>query len=833
MPDYSPAVRAIAHRLQQADLFRPAPNPSFGNPAFAAAPARVLIVRLSSFADVERSTPHLLLADAVRRATPGAYVDFCFFPPPRDRECLRAAGVPLLLGNQSGRSVSDFDLVLVSNAYLLELINLPFLLLRSGVPLYASDRGPEWPPILLGGSNAMATHGAVTEAGDSWVDAVFFGEGERRVEALVRELLAPNGGDKGARLARAAATGDGLWVTGRWPAAPVRKAVFQPATADCLPVRYPVLNGPEALTVRLQINFGCPAFCSFCFETYDRKPYRELPVAELLAAARELKRVHGGDQVDLHSFNFNTHSEIIALLLGLNRLYDRVSFKSQRVDLLAHAAGLLEAELIAGKSAFSIGVEGISERLRTWLHKSLPGEVLTAVLGQLLRQPIREIKLFYLLTGHETAADITEFRGFLQTLKTAHRQTNPGIRLLFSCGLLVRMPQTPLRHDRLFLDLAPWRQLTGPVKSACEMNGFQFRLAAPWPDYAVSQVLAAGGYWLHRPLAELAADGYCFDRELPAAYWERLRTKLEAAGHWTPAFLGEKGKDYPFPYDFVASHVSPAFLHRQFREGRAGRDSGYCLGRDGQVGRCLRCGACPDAASRRQLTNHRLQPPAAGMLAEGRRLSAAKHRLQPVFARFWLDPELAGGTPDWLNSAVARALFAAVPAAVDNVLSIREQLFTTRENLARLPLFAGEAVFAVRAWRPDELAAALPALASGPVRFLGLAPDVRPGTWQHATIELTLPAVFFPAAARRLQDYLHAVPLPFTACRDGAGYRLEIPPAARKAKGIASIRYQEDEAGVTVTLTAGPKLDLGAFLRSFPEPGVERQATLVIRDLVC
>ena len=103
-------------------------------------------------------------------------------------------GIPPLIGVQSLHSVEDFDLVLFSNAYTLELINLPYLLLRcgqmasGGLPLWSSQRGAEGPILILGGSNAMASQAIVRADGDSLVDGIFFGEGEGRVGKLVSIL---------------------------------------------------------------------------------------------------------------------------------------------------------------------------------------------------------------------------------------------------------------------------------------------------------------------------------------------------------------------------------------------------------------------------------------------------------------------------------------------------------------------------------------------------------------------------------------------------------------------------------------------------------------------
>ena len=158
MPPDPRALRRPLAQLRDYRLY--APNPTFGNPAWEKAVFHILVLRLSPFADVQKSTPHLFLAGEVRDAMPGAFIDMAFLPRPSDAVLLSGAGLPLILGTQSHRALGEFDLVLVSNSWLLEQVNLPYLLEHSGVPTWSSARGEEWPPIILGGSNASAARAA-------------------------------------------------------------------------------------------------------------------------------------------------------------------------------------------------------------------------------------------------------------------------------------------------------------------------------------------------------------------------------------------------------------------------------------------------------------------------------------------------------------------------------------------------------------------------------------------------------------------------------------------------------------------------------------------------
>jgi hypothetical protein len=633
----------------------------FGNPDFAAAPLHVLIVRLSPFRDVDRSTSHLFLFDAVRRADPRAFIDFSFFP--------------LLTGIQSSRPAADFDLVLVSNSFVLEMLNLPYMLRHSGWPVLASERAGKFPPLILGGSNASAAQSLAP-----FVDGIFVGEAEEAIADIVRTRSVKPG----------------------------RVKLMRPR-ADLLPLRYPILNSPEAGTARLQITYGCPSTCSFCFEGFDRKPYREIPADDLIAHARRLKQQVGCEEIDLSSFNFNTHTDIARLIIELNHVFDRVTFKSQRVDILAQTPWLLPLEIAADKRSFTLGIEGISERLRAFLNKSLPTADIRNVLQTLLRERIREIKLFYILTGHETDADLAEFREFVRWLKEKRRAANPSLRVVFSAGFLVRMPGTPLEHDRLFLDEADFKLILGPVKSACETNNFEFRLAASWTDYAATQVLALGGKI--NPDADI-----CYDTALPPSAWEQIKT-------WRQP------------------HVARLKPLRPTKS-----------------------------------IPRKLRPPEN--LPAFRELMARKARLKPFFVRLRVPLEWSGSVPERLNALMFARLLQQSPELTDNLLSVREAAFTPRGWQV-----TGETVFALKAWN-------------------NFGDAITTNEFRQATIELRQPGI-----GARVQEWLRAERLAFSAHRDGNGYRLELSAEARKKRIVFDAHVETDFARLTI----GPKcrLDLG------------------------
>ena len=84
----------------------------------------VLCLRLSDIRDTAASSTHRVLADLTLAADPAAAIDFAFLPSKRS---------PRVRGHYSGRELSSFDLVLVTNSFVQEAVNLPWLLHANGI----------------------------------------------------------------------------------------------------------------------------------------------------------------------------------------------------------------------------------------------------------------------------------------------------------------------------------------------------------------------------------------------------------------------------------------------------------------------------------------------------------------------------------------------------------------------------------------------------------------------------------------------------------------------------------------------------------------------------
>jgi radical SAM superfamily enzyme YgiQ (UPF0313 family) len=845
--DLSAALADVVPRLKAAPLYAPAQRAGLDNPAWEGAPVRFLVVRLSPFRDAARSTGHLFLHRMIRAADgtgPRSYVDFAFFPSKPDRAALDGAALPWLSGISSGRTAEDFDAVLVSCSYALELVNLPLFLLRSGIPLRASVRNtssPAYPPIILGGSNALASQALIFPDGDSFVDGIFFGEGEDGGAELV-SILARTAGKPTAERTEALEREVGaFWAACRGapegPRSDGRVRIVRPgrcalSDSPLLLDSYPLLNSEEASTARLQLSWGCPAFCSFCFEGWERKPYRELPLQRILETARKLKRESGASAVDLYSFNFNAHQDALDLMLELNRIFDRVNMMSQRADLLARTPGMLSCELAAEKRSYTVGVEGISAGMRAYYAKDLAVADLRSLMEKLLAEKVRELKLFYILSGLETEADLAEFRSFCTELRVIAESRHPGLRALFSFGYLVRMPFTPLRAEALVLDRKAFDPIVEAAKAAVESQGFEFRLASDWNEYVADQFLVSGGYALAEALEGAAGAGCAFDLRIEGDLVPRLARALKETGALSGGTEGKpysgpltepKGTGYRYPLSFVETSVADGFRSRAFEDARARRSWRSCLGDNG--GSCLGCTACGDAGERDFITSHRVKGTAGTALAE--RIAAQireKRRALPRHVLVRLPEILAGAEEEFLRAWLLRETLRGAPELGESLFRIEEALRNSAEWRDRLPVPAtGEAVLALYGGPELDVGRAAVALGEAlgsPAEVLGA---FAPADVAGMTAEIDLPGGPVEAGAR-VRKWLSSLRLAATERKTPDGRAFDIAPKDRKKRIVETLRL----SGGRVIVAGGAKLDLAPLLA---KPEDRASARIRIVDL--
>lgn len=670
-----------------ANAFIPSVLADLQNPAWGTAKLRVLIVRLSPLAHVEGSVSHTFLSAETRAAEAEAFIDFAFLPEKRDRAAFDKQGIPWFSGRISGQSPGKFDLILVSLAFTLELVNLAYLCTENALGFSARSRfeNLDAPIVILGGSGT-ATAGSILSDKDKkldcMVDAFFFGEGEGAVERIVR--ITASGVLRKDALTRISEV-EGIWVpvltdrpSGGLDSTKGFRRIVRPYPRPEL--RMPILNTNTASTVRLAITAGCPGFCSFCLEGWDRSPYREVPKEEILSAAIRLRSGTGADTLEIASYNFNTHKDIVPLATELSRIFRRVNFMSQRIDILARSPGLADLEIAADKRSFTLGIEGISSRMRAFYRKGLLDSDLSSAAERLLVPGVREIKLFFIISGMETDEDFADFGLLLETFTRRKRLVGSGARILVSAGYLVRMPLTPLQFAALVLDRAKLEKIADSLDRACRTAGIEFRLAAEYHDYYVDQVLSLAGPEFYDWVVGTQYKKFVYDDGITKACQDDLAEYARTRHTLDDAALNEKPEHWMPALGCIEGQNRHRILRKHYDEAKKYLDRPMCLG-----SACQDCGACPETGDRKLLGSHSRVPAGRAVSERLASLIAAKQAFPSIRMIFDFPQELAGSLPEYKLAWFSRLLEQKKPGAWKSVYRVKDMFSGTGGPDSLLP----------------------------------------------------------------------------------------------------------------------------------------------------
>jgi hypothetical protein len=322
---------------------------------------------------------------------------------------------------------------------------------------------------------------------------------------------------------------------------------------------------------------------------------------------------------------------------------------------------LLDIEILSGKRTYTIGVEGISDRMRRYLHKSLSEKELLVSLEHIYSRKPRQLKLFYIITGLENENDKKEFKDFIKKLKLLKNNLSPGCRSIMSFGLLSNLPFTPLQFAPTIIDPESIKNIKGDIKRDCETNNFEFRMAQDVDEFLISQHIVLAGFECFDVILRSANNGGYFDGEQIIGDKHALILALRAASG--ASINGLKDESYTFPFENIKGTPSRSFLFRMFNESRNFKDTGYCLSGKGE---CIGCGGCKDC---KLLVIPEVKPE---HIARLKKIVEIKKRPQMVQAIVTIKEAGRHLTPEAKCSFAGRAILENIPSLVKNYLSCRQ-----------------------------------------------------------------------------------------------------------------------------------------------------------------
>lgn len=311
-------------------------------------------------------------------------------------EYRRRRQAPLAI--ESGRPLSDFDLLAFSVAYDLDIPGFFDLLDLANIPILRSERQAYHPPVLLGGpltaSNALPF--------GPFIDLAVIGDGELAVAALLDALEKATSRED--FLARADGI-PGVWIPelhgDRVP--PVQKV-----TVGALPAVGQIVTRHTELSnmFLVEASRGCPRFCKFCLVRNKESPMRE---PELEAVLRHIPE--WAPRVGFVGAAVSEWSGIREALRRVIAMGKGVGVSSLRADRLDEEFVDLLAR--GGYKTMTVASDAPSQRLRNQMAKAIKTRHLLNAARLAKAAGMKKLKLYVIIgIPGETDDDISELIEF-------------------------------------------------------------------------------------------------------------------------------------------------------------------------------------------------------------------------------------------------------------------------------------------------------------------------------------------------------------------------------------------------------------------------------------
>ncbi|HPW68059.1 MAG: B12-binding domain-containing radical SAM protein [Deltaproteobacteria bacterium] len=446
---------------------------------------------------------------------------------------------------ESSRSLQDFHIIAFSVSYELDWINMIRILLDNRIPVRREERRGG-PIVMAGGAAATINPEPVAEA----LDFCFLGEGEPLGDALANAFFASDGYQE--FLDRLAGV-PGIYLPERtcpvYEGERIREfAGPRPVISVVRPFDNPghsvILTDKTVFQDMFltEIARGCPFNCKFCTAREIYSPFRPVDVDRLLPVLD--RAVSSGRKLGLVSTSLNNHPR-------LPRLLEEIDARGLKIAPPSLRLGMISGELLAYMKAskvneVTLAPEVGSDTLRAALGKQVSREAILEDVISLVRNGIRDIKLYFMvgLPGEEQE-DMDAAIDLVKRIRQTFIQVSRGNRRIgrVSVSINTMIPKPHSRYERAAL-LEP-----GKAKNRIKkiVKGLQSQsnvtVSFEGPKWAYIQTLIARG---DRRVLDLLTEMAARD---PSKWQEVLRNWPRNPDYYA---LREHGPDEILPWSFYS-----------------------------------------------------------------------------------------------------------------------------------------------------------------------------------------------------------------------------------------------------------------------------------------
>ncbi len=394
------------------------------------------------------------------------YCERCFAPWPDMEKALRENNIPL--GTlETKDSLKEFDILGFTLQYEMSYTNILNMLDMCDIPLRASERGEEYPIVMMGGPCAYNPEPLYDIA-----DAFVLGEGEEVTNEILDVYKAMKGKPK-AEYLRAISKIQGVYVpslydvtynedgtikamTPKFEDVPktVKKRILVDFDANRFPDKF-IVPYTEIIHDRIVIETarGCTKGCRFCQAGMIYRPVREKTTDRLMEEIDVLLKNTGYEEISLSSLSICDYSNIQNLIMSLIEKYGEekigVSIPSLRID--SFSVDLIKEIQKVRKTGLTFAPEAGTQRMRDIINKGVTEEDLMRATKSAFESGWSTIKLYFVIgLPYETIEDVIGIADLAQKVVDEYFNVpkhirKRGLRVTVSTSILVPKPFTPFQ----------------------------------------------------------------------------------------------------------------------------------------------------------------------------------------------------------------------------------------------------------------------------------------------------------------------------------------------------------------------------------------------------
>ncbi|MBE9592444.1 MAG: TIGR03960 family B12-binding radical SAM protein [Proteobacteria bacterium] len=519
---------------------------------------------------------------------------------------LKKKSIPLA-SLESGRPLSEFDIIGFSLQHELCYTNILYMLDLGNVPLLAKEREFMHPLVIAGGPACFNP-----EPVAALFDGIVIGDGEEgalSICQIVREWKL-DGRNSRPELLKELAKINGIYIPSFFKVhyhtkgnihhieslkegyESVEKAIVSDLNCYPFPSKQ-IVPFTELVHDRFTIEIarGCSRGCRFCQAGMIYRPVRERDPLEIVRIAERGLHETGFEDLSLLSLSSGDYSCILPLLKALMRKvaerHVAISFSSLRIDT---AISLLMKEIKkVRKTSFTVAPEAGSQKLRDIINKGLTDDQILHSAKDIYEGGWNLIKLYFMIgLPSEEDSDLISIVELSKKISRLGPQGRKGHVLNVSISPFVPKSHTPFEWFPQ-LELEEGKRRINFIRERLQSRRVKVKWNNPEASW-LEGIFSRGDRRLTKALLEAWQQGASFDswsEHLNIDIWKKAFKKCNLDPNFY--LLREREHDEILPWNHINSGISKEFLLSEWQKAMEGKKTPDCR----QY--CSDCGVCSDS----------------------------------------------------------------------------------------------------------------------------------------------------------------------------------------------------------------------------------------------